>query len=63
MTEEMEKMREALKRYQKTQSAVGRRIFELGINQTAQEQGAARLLWLNIKQAFEHAPKGGVNHE
>tara|TARA_R110000765_G_C18565972_1_gene564334 strand:- start:43 stop:207 length:165 start_codon:yes stop_codon:yes gene_type:complete len=53
MTEEMEKMREALKRYQKTQSAVGRRIFELGINQTAQEQGAARMIWFNIKQAFE----------
>jgi hypothetical protein len=36
----------------------GRRVFALTLRQTMKQQGAWRLLWLNIKQAFERAKKG-----
>tara|TARA_R110001606_G_scaffold114672_1_gene242240 strand:- start:1264 stop:1443 length:180 start_codon:yes stop_codon:yes gene_type:complete len=58
MTKEMEKMRQAFDDYEAKEGAMGRRIFALNLNQTAKQQGAARLLWLNIKQAFKRAPKG-----
>ena len=59
MTKEMEKMRQAFDDYEVKQSATGRRIFALSLNQTAKRTGAARLLWLNIKQAFKRAKEGG----
>jgi hypothetical protein len=36
----------------------GRRVFALGFLATMKQQGALRLLWLNIKQAFKRASKG-----
>jgi hypothetical protein len=59
MTKEMEKMRQAFDNYEVKQSAMGRRIFALNLSQTAKQQGAARLLLLNIKQAFKRAKEGG----
>ena len=53
MTEEMEKMRQAFDDYEVKESAMGRRIFALSLNQTAKQQGAGRMLWFNIKQAFK----------
>ena len=58
MTREMEKMRQAFDNYEVKQNAIGRRIFALSLSQTAKQQGAARLLLLNIKQAFERAKEG-----
>ena len=50
-------MQEAFKRFQKTDTRLGRRIFTRNLRDTMREQGAMRLLWLNIKQAFERAKK------
>ena len=55
MTNEMEKMRQAFDSYEAKQNAIGQRILALSLSQTAKRTGAARLLWLNIKQAFKRA--------
>ena len=51
-------MQEAFKRFQKTDTRQGRRIFALTLHGTMKEQGAARLVWLNIKQMIERLTEG-----
>jgi hypothetical protein len=51
-------MQEAFKRFQKTDTRQGRRIFALNLHSTMREQGALRLAWLNIKQMIERLTEG-----
>jgi len=54
----LEVMQEAFTRFQKTDTRQGRRIFALNLRQTMREQGATRLLLLNIKQAIAGLTEG-----
>jgi hypothetical protein len=54
----LEVMQEAFKRFQKTDTRQGQRIFALGFLATMKQQGALRLVWLNIKQMIERLTEG-----
>ena len=56
--QELGVMQEAFARFQKTDTRQGRRIFTLNLRDTMREQGAARLVWLNIKQAIAGLTEG-----
>jgi len=57
----LEVMQEAFTRFQKTDTRQGRRIFALNLRATMREQGAAALVWLNIKQAIAGLTEGRGN--